>query len=322
MAYRSLVFACSLSLGTVASGCAGSPSSTGELPTERDDASSPEVVVVGETDPDSDFDAKVAAVRDASSPPPARPSDAAITTPRDAGSRDAAPSEPRDAAPSEPRDAAPSAPRDAGPSRPVEGPVDAGRPPDAGGATEPGPVVDAGRPPPDPEPPIDAGAPPPVVDAGVDVGPVVVDAGRRVGCLPGLYKGKFEGEISALLGAVRIDVSGDISIDVELGGSGDRLTIRTGVLQGTDTSEQKNPLFARIGGVLNCASGQLENGTITDGTYNRVDPIWGGPPTTTNFSGTANAVYSTDPPSAKGTFQVRNNIGTRTSMGTLQVALQ
>jgi hypothetical protein len=201
----------------------------------------------------------------------------------------------------------------------------------------PKPVTDAGLPTSDrdartPAEPFDAGAPDagvePVVDAGAPVhgdagSPVVTDAGR-VGCLPGIYKGAFAGEISALLGVVRIDVAGDITIDVALAEQdGERLKIRTGVLQGTDTSDQKNPLFARIGGVLNCATKKLENGTISDGTYNRVDPLFPfNGPTTTTFSGTVSGVYSTSPPAAVGTWMVKNGSGTRTSMGTWNAALQ
>ena len=207
------------------------------------------------------------------------------------------------------------------------GPTAPARADDAGGGTAMGNgPADAGT-----VPPVsaeDAGPPPPtVVDASsppvVDAGPPpAVDAGR-VGCLPGLYKGKFKGEISALLGLVMIEVGGDITIEVDLvGAPADRLRIRNGLLQGTDTSEQRNPLFARISGVLNCSTKQLENGTITDGTYNRVDPIWGGPPTTTTFTGTVTATYSDNPPSADGTWQVQNATGTRTSIGTWNAALQ
>jgi len=255
--------------------------------------------------------------------------DAAGTPPLDAATP-AEPVLPRPDA-SRPDASRPEAPPDAA-QRPAEaGTVDRERDasapapvPDAGDSpTEPGPVdagqilppveVDAGEP-----PPVDAG-PPPAPDAGT---PVVPDAGR-VGCLPGTYKGGFEGEISALLGLIRIDVAGEMTIDVELSGSGDRLTIRNGLLQGTDTSEDKNPLFARISGVLNCATKKLENGVISDGTYNRVDPLRpGSQPTTTTFSGTATGSYSTNPPAAVGTWTVKNGSGTRTSMGTFNVTLQ
>lgn len=213
-------------------------------------------------------------------------------------------------------------------SRPTPPSADADTPSDDAASFEPG------RPDEEPEP-TDAGSEPPavedaevedaqVVDAGAPV--EAQDAGERdagkMGCLPGTYEGSFKGEISALLGAIRIDVAGRISIDVELSGTGDRLRVRTGVLQGTDTSEDKNPLFARIGGVLNCATKMIEDGTITDGTYNRVDPIWGGPPMTTTFSGTIGGVYSTSPPAAVGTWMVRNATGTRTSMGTWDAALR
>lgn len=218
-------------------------------------------------------------------------------------------------------------------SRPASDPADAGtRAADAAvfepGRPEQGTPYDAGKPATQedakvPETDVPDSGPPAVEDAGP---PAVPDAGAadagRTGCLPGIYKGAFQGEISALLGAIRIDVAGDITIDVELDGSGDRLNVKTGVLQGTDTSDDKNPLFARIGGVLNCATKMIENGTITDGTYNRVDPIWGGPPTTTTFSGTITGIYSTSPPAAVGTWMVKNASGTRTSMGTWDAILQ
>jgi hypothetical protein len=240
---------------------------------------------------DSKLDAGAARV-DSARPPGAR-SDAST------GAADAGFIEPGDASEGPLHDASAPAPR-----------KDAGVP-------ETG-APDASDPPPQP----DSGPPPEPGDAG---SPEVHDAGRT-GCLAGTYKGSFQGEISALLGAVRIDVAGDITIDVELTGSGDRLTVRTGVLQGTDTSEDKNPLFARIGGVLNCATKKIENGTITDGTYNRVDPIWGpvtgDPPTTTTFSGTIAGIYSTSPPAAVGTWSVKNASGSRTSMGTWDATLQ
>jgi hypothetical protein len=285
-------------LGVALAGCAGSPTA------ERDDAGEvepeppPDVVVIG-----SKQDAAASApVRDAASAPVDAGRPLALVDsgerPKDAGVTDGG-SLPPEGEPKPVADAGQtSSDRDA--RMPAE-PYDAGA--QDAGVTLP---VDAGT-----AMPVDAGAPP-VADAG------------RVGCFPGTYKGSFEGEISALLGVIRIDVAGDITIEVELGAQdGDRLMIRHGVLQGTDTSEDKNPLFARIGGVLNCATKKLENGTITDGTYNRVDPLrpFEGP-TTTTFSGTISGVYATNPPAAVGTWMVKSQNGARTSMGTFNAALQ
>jgi hypothetical protein len=277
---------CTLSLTAAWAGCAGAPPIERESD-EQETTPPPGAVVV-----DSKLDAGAARI-DAARPPGGR-SDAST------GAGDAGFIEPGGASEGTAYDASAPAP-----------PNDASVPQSS--VPEPG-TPDASAPP----PPADSGPPPEPVDAG---SPEVHDAGRT-GCLAGTYKGSFQGEISALLGAIRIDVAGDITIEVELSGSGDRLTVRTGVLQGTDTSEDKNPLFARIGGVLNCATKKIENGTITDGTYNRVDPIWGGEPTTTTFSGTIAGIYSTSPPAAVGTWTVKNASGSRTSMGTWDATLQ
>lgn len=292
---------CAMSLCVAVAGCAGSPMSERDGGGEVEPENPPDVVVIGSK-------------QDAAANNPEAP-DATRVEP------DAGPAVPAKDSGARPKDASAT---DAGSEQTDTGapPVtDAGQAPPDRDARTPAEPLDAGAPDTGVEPPpVDAAAPPVRVDAGA---PVVADAGR-VGCLPGRYKGAFEGEISALLGLIRIDVAGDITIDVELGAQdGDRLMIRHGVLQGTDTSEDKNPLFARIGGVLNCATKKLENGTITDGTYNRVDPLR--PlegPTTTTFTGTIGGVYATNPPAAVGTWMVKSANGARTSMGTWNAALE
>lgn len=287
---------CALALAGAWAGCASSPMSGTEDSGEAPSTAGPDVVVIG-----SKQDASPEARLDAATPTsPVKPAaDAAGPPPTEA------PLEPVDAGGATVKQDA-SAP-DAAVRPPESGPID------AGSALPPTEPTDAGAPPTRPP------AEPPPVDAGP---PLVPDAGR-VGCLAGTYKGSFEGEISALLGAIRIDVAGDMTIEVELSGTGEHLMIRNGILQGTDTSEQKNPLFARISGSLNCATKKLENGVISDGTYNRVDPVWPvGPPTTTTFAGTATGIYSTSPPAAVGTWTVKNASGSRTSMGTFNVTLQ
>ena len=310
MSSRSSYLVYALLLGGAWAGCTSPPpvvSDPGETPST---SSAPSGVVVIGASRDGSATEPDAAVPSLDGSSGSEPTGSGEIRPHDGGAI-----APGDSASAQPPLEGGGATEAGGPTAIGDGAADAGtvapsNPPDA---SSPPTVVDAGLP-----PVVDAG-PPPVVDAGP---PPVVDAGR-VGCLAGRYKGTFAGEISALLGLVRIDVAGDITIDVDLvGAPGDRLQIRNGLLQGTDTSEQRNPLFARISGVLNCATKQLENGSITDGTYNRVDPIWGGPPTTTTFTGTITGNYVDNPPSAAGTWQVQNDTGTRTSVGTWNAALE
>lgn len=146
------------------------------------------------------------------------------------------------------------------------------------------------------------------------------DAGSR--CIPGRYVGAFAGEISALLGLIRLDITGTISLEIAATANGDQLQIKNGKLMGTD--QDGNPLTALVSGTLNCATLKLENGRITEGAYNRVDPIFGGPPSTTNFSGTATATYNPtqNPPSAQGKWEVKNSDESRGGSGSWTATLQ
>lgn len=144
----------------------------------------------------------------------------------------------------------------------------------------------------------DAGPKPPVPDAGK---PPPVDAGSR--CVAGVYTGTFSGEISALLGVIRRDINGTISITVADTGTGDRLRIQAGALSGKD--ENGNPVTATVNGTINCTSGRLENGELVDGKYVGPDPLTQRT-TTTEFSGSLTGTYSFDPPSASGQWEVRD----------------
>lgn len=171
-------------------------------------------------------------------------------------------------------------------------------------------------------PPVDTGTPPPPPEAGVpDAG--AADSGPRdagLACIPGIYAGAFSGEISALLGFIRIDISGIISIEVGEGQPAQQLQIRNGKLDGKD--QDGNPITAAITGTLNCANRRLENGRINNGTYRRRDPILGGPERTVGFTGTATATYNHNPPSATGQWEVVNENGLRSGSGTWSTTLQ
>lgn len=181
-----------------------------------------------------------------------------------------------------------------------------------------GPAKDASQPPPPPPPPVDASSP----DASAPDASGPVEAGmpgRR--CPPGTYAGSFSGEISALLGLVRIDITGTISIDIgEPEPNGQLLPIRNGKLMGKDQDD--NPINAVITGTLNCGTLRLDNGRISGGTYTRRDPLWGGPPTTVRFTGSATATFNLDPPSATGRWEVENENGLRGGSGVWSATLR
>lgn len=199
---------------------------------------------------------------------------------------------------------------------------------DNGDGADGGADADAG---PDGEDPSDAG---PLVDAA----PFAPDAANRdaasppdssvppeeAPCPPGVYAGAFAGEISALLGFVRIDISGTISVEIAAPSDGSRedmLPIRNGKLEGTD--QDGNPIRAVVTGTLNCERRRLEAGRIIEGAYRRPDPLVPfAPPTTTRFSGTITATYSDDPPSVQGRWEVENESGRRGGTGSLSVTLR
>jgi hypothetical protein len=281
--------------------CAQSP-----LPEESDadinDVEVPDAAIIDPSDEDDDDEV----VR----PDAGQPQDAGEAA-RDATARDAAPmsGKPDAEMPRETDDAGVAPPVDSGGTQPP--PRDAGMAVDA--AMEP---KDAAP------PPVDTGTPPPPPDASVrDAGPVdsgVRDAG--LACIPGVYAGAFSGEISALLGFIRIDISGTISIEIGAEGPAEQLPIRNGKLDGKD--QDGNPITAAITGTLNCANRRLENGRINTGTYRRRDPILGGPERTVSFTGTTTGIYNHNPPSASGQWEVVNESGLRSGSGNFSTTLQ
>jgi hypothetical protein len=284
--------------------CAQSP-----LPEESDadidDVEVPDAAIIDPSDDDDDDQV----VR----PDAGQPQDAGEAA-RDAAVRDAAPMDgkPDAETPREAEDAGVAPPVDSG-GPVVPPPRDAAMPVDSGTEVKDAApqAVDSATPP-----------PPPPQDAGPsDAGPV--DSGGRdagLACIPGVYAGAFSGEISALLGFIRIDISGTISIEVGPEEGAQQLQIKNGKLEGND--QDGNPIRAVVTGTLNCATRRLENGRIDNGTYRRKDPILQGPERTVGFTGTTTGIYNHNPPSASGQWEVVNESGLRSGSGNFSTTLQ
>ncbi|HVZ34783.1 MAG TPA: hypothetical protein VG963_20290 [Polyangiaceae bacterium] len=163
--------------------------------------------------------------------------------------------------------------------------------------------------------PLDSGAVVPA-DAGAESGSSDIDAG--LGCVAGTYRGVFEGIISAFFGLVQIEISGTISIEVPLSGSGDMFSIQNGKIDGAD--QDHNPIAATVLGTVNCTTGKIENGQLVDGTYTRPD-LFGTTTTTITFAGTVDGTYYNNPPSAIGRWQAAGS-DMATGSGTWTASLQ
>lgn len=177
-------------------------------------------------------------------------------------------------------------------------------------------IVDAAEQP-DAEIGLDAGAPDAAItvdassrDAGVDAPAVEAGADAGSQCIPGTYKGKFGGTIT-IIGLIKLDITGDVTIEVATNSTGDKLVLNNGKIVGKDQDD--NPVEATVSGTLNCATGNLESGKLENGKYTR--PVTG----TVNFSGTATAKYTPNPPSAVGTW--KTNSGLESGSGTWDAAL-
>lgn len=192
---------------------------------------------------------------------------------------------------------------------------DMGNEPDADGSVEAS-IEDSGTPMDglDASVPVDSGSPTwdtGVKDAALDARTAdgaAADAGAA--CIPGIYKGKFQGKIT-VLGFIGLDIDGDVNIEIGTEVVDNKVVLDNGKVMGTD--QDKNPLEATVSGTLNCITGKLENGKLEDGKYTR--PLTGD----VLFSGTVTADYTPDPPSAKGTWKTSGGI--EMGMGTWSAAL-
>jgi hypothetical protein len=175
------------------------------------------------------------------------------------------------------------------------------------------------RPPPVVEPditPIDASVVDPVTDAALPAPPLTTTMSA---CIAGAYVGTFNGELRALNGVVRIGIVGVIRFELPATET-DALTLAAGTIEGRDADG--HPVKATVSGVLNCVTGELEQGKISAGTYTRPDPVFRGVTTTAKFTGTLAGKFTTgDSPSAKGTWTADSERTTRSGNGDFEVQL-
>ena len=166
----------------------------------------------------------------------------------------------------------------------------------------------------------DAGVPlplAPLIDAGAVGLPPLTNTASR--CVAGRYVGTFSGELRALNGIVRIDVVGVIRFELP-SAEGGSLTVRAGTIEGKDADG--HPMQAIVSGVLNCTTGELDNGRITAGTYTRPDPVLRNRTTTARFAGVMRAKFTAgERPTGEGTWDVDSERSTRNGNGTFEVQL-
>lgn len=145
----------------------------------------------------------------------------------------------------------------------------------------------------------DAAMPPTMADAGSEPGPL----SAYEGCLPGVYFGSFSGQIGllpALLGPLASSsIRGDISIRVSLASAGTLLVVDEGTVKGSD--QAGNPINAVVSGVVDCKSGVLRSGTLSQGHYVRNG-------SDTPFTGDVAATYTAGPPTLSGTWNTAGGL--------------
>jgi len=136
-------------------------------------------------------------------------------------------------------------------------------------------------------------------------------------CASGLYVGTFEGNLRATIGLLVIDlppVTGEVQLLADESEEGGQLVIDDGTLSAVDN--EGDSVYARISGVVNCETGVLEDGKLTDGFYRRESLDQ-----TVEFEGTVAGVYEHEPtPHVTGTWEVDGRY--ESGQGTFEVHLK
>lgn len=115
-------------------------------------------------------------------------------------------------------------------------------------------------------------------------------------CRPGLYTGTFTGSLQ-LIGVTLSPVTGTVRAMLDLNETGGHLELHNGRVAGVD--QDGNRLTCSISGRVNCDDFVLEDGLLQDGVFHNV-----GSDSDTAFMGSVEGMYSEDPYSLVGTFQV------------------
>jgi hypothetical protein len=117
-----------------------------------------------------------------------------------------------------------------------------------------------------------------------------------VRCKPGVYTGTFSGSIQ-LIGLSLSSVTGTVRADLVSDATAEHLDFHDGHVVGVD--QDGNRLTCGLAGRVNCADFQLEEGRLEAGIFHNLDSN-----SDTAFIGSAQAMYSQQPHSVVGTWQV------------------
>ncbi|HET8935002.1 MAG TPA: hypothetical protein VFN67_16250 [Polyangiales bacterium] len=157
--------------------------------------------------------------------------------------------------------------------------------------------LDAGRPSQPAEPRRDAGRPTTTKPPEPQQPQQPIDASTTSSrCRPGVYTGTFTGSLQ-LIGVTLSPVTGTVRAMLELNETGGHLELRNGHVAGVD--QDGNRLTCDISGRVNCDNLVLEDGLLEAGIFHNV-----GSDSDTAFMGSVEAMYSQEPHSLVGTFQV------------------
>jgi hypothetical protein len=115
-------------------------------------------------------------------------------------------------------------------------------------------------------------------------------------CRPGVYTGTFSGSLQ-LIGLSLSPVTGTVRAELVADATAEHLDLHDGHVVGVD--QDGNRLTCALVGRINCADFQFVEGRLEDGKFHNLDSN-----SDTAFTGSAQAMYSQEPHSVIGTWQV------------------
>lgn len=166
---------------------------------------------------------------------------------------------------------------------------------------------------------LDAAVPDAAADAApVDAAPPADTAPPAPKCTAGNYRGVFMGAVVVELFGFElttIQLTGTVTLTAVAEAGTERFAVSNGAVNGQDDSG--NPITAKVEGSLNCATGKLDDGKLSDGRY--VHFLIG----EILFTGSVTGTYTNRPPYAEGAWQTETASTNllRSGMGTWNVSL-
>jgi hypothetical protein len=154
----------------------------------------------------------------------------------------------------------------------------------------------------------DAGAVEPPARPPVPSTPVAAQ-----GCTPGRYSGEFLGELTQA-GLGRVQLRGSIALELALADNGRALVVESSLIEASDPLG--TPIRAQIEGRVDCATQQLENGTLrgrygSDGSSNAI-----------GFEGVVRGTRTENPATLAGAWTVPAQSEGPKAEGTYRATLQ